>query len=287
MSGNTGEMYYIRRNSPEFPGRFEGISGSPKGLYVIGELPRDDQPTVGIVGARMCSRYGHETAYEFGRVLAGKGVQIIRSNRRVYEKIRTCGGILSEEEPGTPPLACNFPKRNRIISALSDIVLVVEAKEKSGSLITVDFALEQGKTVYAVPGRICDLLSYGCNCLIAQGAGIACSPEVILMELESQKTLSEAARRSRKRRNEEIRRELDEKMTSARITAEVYGKTADLTGLSVEALAVYDLLDSDPVPLDVLYRRSGRQPGALASALYELQTRGLAVECGRNHYARA
>ena len=77
MSGNTGEMYYIRRNSPDFPGRFEGISGSPKGLYVIGELPRDDQPTVGIVGARMCSRYGHETAYEFGRVLAGKGVQII------------------------------------------------------------------------------------------------------------------------------------------------------------------------------------------------------------------
>ena len=296
MSGNTGEMYYIRRNSPEFPGRFEGISGSPKGLYVIGELPRDDQPTVGIVGARMCSRYGHETAYEFGRVLAGKGVQIIsglalgidcyaqegalagggktfavlgcgadicypKSNRRVYEKIRTCGGILSEEKPGTPPLACNFPKRNRIISALSDIVLVVEAKEKS--------------------------LSYGCNCLIAQGAGIACSPEVILMELESQKTLSEAARRSRKRRNEEIRRELDEKMTSARITAEAYGKTADLTGLSAEALAVYDLLDSDPVPLDVLYRRSGRQPGALASALYELQTRGLAVECGRNHYARA
>ena len=107
------------------------------------------------------------------------------------------------------------------------------------------------------------------------------------MELESQKTLSEAARRSRKRRNEEIRRELDEKMTSARITAEAYGKTADLTGLSVEALAVYNLLDSDPVPLDVLYRRSGRQPGALASALYELQTRGLAVECGRNHYARA
>ena len=322
MTGNTGEMYYIRRNSPDFPGRFEGISGSPKGLYVIGELPRDDLPTVGIVGARMCSRYGHETAYEFGRVLAGKGVQIVsglalgidcyaqegalagggktfavlgcgadicypKSNREVYEKIKTSGGILSEEKPGTPPLAYNFPKRNRIISALSDIVLVVEAKEKSGSLITVDFALEQGKTVYAVPGRISDLLSYGCNCLIAQGAGIACSPEVILMELESQKTLSEAARRSRKRRNEEIRRELDEKMTSARITAEAYGKTADLTGLSAEALAVYDLLDSDPVPLDVLYRRSGRQPGALASALYELQTRGLAVECGRNHYARA
>ena len=317
----SAEMHYIRRNSPDFPGRFEGISGSPEGLYVIGELPRDDQPTVGIVGARMCSRYGHETAYEFGRVLAGNGVQIIsglalgidcyaqegalagggktfavlgcgadicypRSNREVYEKIKTSGGILSEEEPGTPPLAYNFPKRNRIISALSDIVLVVEAKEKSGSLITVDFALEQGKTVYAVPGRVSDLLSCGCNCLIAQGAGIACSPEMILMELESQKMLSKAARRSRKKRNEEIRRKFEDKMASGRSEEEAHGETSDLSGLSVEARAVYDLLDRDPVPLDILYRRTGQQPGTLASALYELQTRGLADECGRNHFVR-
>ena len=321
MAENISEMHYIRRNSPDFPARFEGISGSPEGLYVIGELPRDDRPTVGIVGARMCSRYGHETAYEFGRVLAGEGVQIIsglalgidcyaqegalagggktfavlgcgadvcypKSNREVYEKIKKSGGILSEEKPGTPPLAFNFPKRNRIISALSDIVLVVEAKEKSGSLITVDFALEQGKTVYAVPGRVCDLLSYGCNCLIAQGAGIACSPDSILMELESQKTLSEAAWRSRKKRNEELRRELNEKMTSGRSAAEEHTRTANLSGLSEEARAVYDLLERDQVPLDVLYRRTGLQPGTLASALYELQTKGLADECGRNHFAR-
>ena len=317
----SAEMHYIRRNSPDFPGRFEGISGSPEGLYVIGELPHDDQPTVGIVGARMCSRYGHETAYEFGRVLAGKGVQIVsglalgidcyaqegalagggktfavlgcgadicypKSNREVYEKIKTSGGILSEEKPGTPPLAYNFPKRNRIISALSDIVLVVEAKEKSGSLITVDFALEQGKTVYAVPGRVCDLLSYGCNCLIAQGAGIACSPDSILMELESQRTLSEAARRSRKKRNGEIRREFNEKMTSGHSAEEECGRTADLSGLSNEAKSVYDQLETDPVSLDVLYRRTGLQPGMLASALYELQTKGLADECGRNHFVR-
>ena len=321
MPETFSKMHYIRRNSPDFPGRFEGISGSPEGLYVIGELPRDDQPTVGIVGARMCSRYGHETAYEFGRVLAGNGVQIIsglalgidcyaqegalagggktfavlgcgadicypRSNREVYEKIKTSGGILSEEKPGKPPLAYNFPKRNRIISALSDIVLVVEAKEKSGSLITVDFALEQGKTVYAVPGRVSDLLSCGCNCLIAQGAGIACSPEMILMELESQKMLSKAARRSRKKRNEEIRRKFEDKMASGRSEAEAHGETSDLSGLSVEARAVYDLLDRDPVPLDILYRRTGQQPGTLASALYELQTRGLADECGRNHFVR-
>ena len=321
MTDNTGGIYYIRRNSPDFPTRFEGISGSPKGLYVIGELPRDDQPTVGIVGARMCSRYGHETAYEFGRVLAERGVQIIsglalgidgyaqegalagggktfavlgcgadvcypRSNREIYEKIKSSGGILSEEKPGTQPLSYNFPKRNRIISALSDIVLVVEAKEKSGSLITVDFALEQGKTVYAVPGRVCDLLSAGCNRLIWQGAGIACSPETILMELESQKTLGEAARRSRMKKNEEMRRGRSEQMIPDQAAAEKSGKAIDLSGLSGEARAVFELLGRDPVPLDVLYRQLQMQPGTLASALYELQAQGLADECGRNHFAR-
>ncbi len=321
MSDSANTMHYIRRNSPEFPDRFEGISGSPKGLYVIGELPRDDMPTVGIVGARMCSRYGRETAYEFGRVLAGKGVQIIsglalgvdchaqegalagggktfavlgcgadicypKTNRAVYEKIRTCGGILSEEEPGTPPLSRNFPKRNRIISALSDIVLVVEARERSGSLITVDFALEQGKTVYAVPGRVSDLLSCGCNRLIEQGAGIACSPETILMELESQRTLCEAAGRSRKRRNGQIRREGDAGRMTGLPEEEAYGSGKDLTALSGEARAVYDMLDRDPVSLDILYRRSGLLPGTLASALFELQLAGLAEECGRNHYVK-
>ena len=98
--------------------------------------------------------------------------------------------------------------------------------------------------------------------------------------------LSKAARRSRKKRNEEIRRKFEDKMASGRSEEEAHGETSDLSGLSVEARAVYDLLDRDPVPLDILYRRTGQQPGTLASALYELQTRGLADECGRNHFVR-
>ena len=93
------------------------------------------------------------------------------------------GGILSELPPGTPPLPQHFPRRNRIISALSDIVLVMEARERSGSLITADLALEQGKDVYALPGPVNSSLSQGCNRLIFQGAGILLSPENLLDEL--------------------------------------------------------------------------------------------------------
>jgi DNA processing protein len=205
--------------SPEYPPRLRILPDAPEELHYLGTLP-EDCPTVAIVGARMCSSYGHSQAYAFGRELAAKGVQIVsgmamgidgyalegaldaggrafavlgsgadvcypRSNRSIYQRLREHGGILSELPDGDGPLPWHFPMRNRIISALADIVLVVEAKEKSGSLITVDFALEQGKTVFAVPGRIGDLLSDGCNRLIAQGAGIACSPESLLAELPS------------------------------------------------------------------------------------------------------
>ena len=95
-----------------------------------------------------------------------------KENRFLYDKIKVFGGIISELMPGTDPQKMFFPMRNRIISGLSDIVVIVEAKKRSGSLITADFAMEQGKDVYVIPGRITDTLSYGCNSLIKQGAGI-------------------------------------------------------------------------------------------------------------------
>lgn len=102
----------------------------------------------------------------------------------MYEKLWENGCILSEYPPGTQPHSRLFPPRNRIISALSDLVLVIEAREKSGTLITVDMALEQGKDVFAVPGRITDTCSRGCNRLIGNGAGIAVSVAQLLQELQ-------------------------------------------------------------------------------------------------------
>jgi DNA processing protein len=112
----------------------------------------------------------------------GCGVDICypEENRDLYERLQQQGGILSEYPPGMQPIAKLFPPRNRIISGLSDLVLVIEARKRSGTLITVDMALEQGREVYALPGRVSDALSDGCNRLIRQGAGPATCPEDIL-----------------------------------------------------------------------------------------------------------
>lgn len=212
---------YIRRTDEEFPEKLRQIKNPPEGIYVRGQLPAEDKPTVAIIGARRCSTYGREMAEWFAGELAAAGVQVVSGmaagvdgiaqraslraggrsfgvlgcgtdicyptdNRDLYETLQKRGGILSEYAPGTPPDAFHFPMRNRIISGISDAVLVVEAKERSGTLITVDFALEQGREVFVLPGRITDNLSAGCNRLLRQGAGIALSPKDIMEEMGRQ-----------------------------------------------------------------------------------------------------
>ena len=202
----------------DYPVRLANIPDAPYGLYYRGRLPEQDKPSAAIIGARSCSEYGRHMAEYFGRELALAGVQIISGmargidgigqkealfsggyslgvlgcgvdicypdeNKELYNTLCSQGGICSEYPPGTLPKNTLFPPRNRIISALSDIVLVIEAKHRSGTLITVDMALEQGKEVYALPGRITDALSEGCNRLIQQGAGIAVSPQDMIRTL--------------------------------------------------------------------------------------------------------
>ena len=202
-----------------FPKRLKEISDPPLVLYRIGKLPEPGKKMAAIVGARACSSYGKEMAEYFARGLAKEGIGIVsgmargadgiaqraalsaggysvavlgcgvdicypEENRPLYEKLWDNGCILSEYPPGTLPHSRLFPPRNRIISALSDLVLVIEAREKSGTLITVDMALEQGKDVFAVPGRITDTCSRGCNRLIGNGAGIAVSVAQLLQELQ-------------------------------------------------------------------------------------------------------
>lgn len=222
-------IYYYEK---EYPKRLLQITDLPYALYVKGQLPEETIFSVAIVGARKCTPYGEKYACEFAQKLAEQGVQIIsgmaygidgiaqrgalfgggrtfgvmgngvdicypRSHIGLYTDIlEQGGGIISELPPGTKPLPIHFPKRNRIISGLSDIVLVMEAKEKSGSLITADLALEQGRDVYALPGPIDSALSLGCNHLIRQGAGMLISPEYLMEEIGilTKKVQSESAK---------------------------------------------------------------------------------------------
>lgn len=190
----------------EYPECFRGLKGMPYGIYYKGKLPENGLAAA-IVGARRCTSYGEKMTLQFAEALASQGIPIVSGMARgvdgiahrgalnvggmtiavlgcgvdicyprehigLYRDIEINGCILSEYPPGTPPLPAHFPARNRIISAISEIVLVMEAKEKSGSLITADMALEQGKEVYALPGMIDSELSKGCNKLISEGAGI-------------------------------------------------------------------------------------------------------------------
>lgn len=205
--------------SDEYPERLRKLKGKPEKLYVRGKLPDPNKKTVAIVGARNASDYGLTLAKTIARIMTLNDVQVISGlamgidtaghigaievekptfavlgcgvdicfpahNSNVYERILDYGGgIISELDIGTPPLPYNFPLRNRIISGLSDVVIVVEAREKSGSLITADYALEQGKTIFACPGRVGDSLSRGTNNLIKQGAYILTSADDVLEHL--------------------------------------------------------------------------------------------------------
>ncbi|MDE6874595.1 MAG: DNA-processing protein DprA [Lachnospiraceae bacterium] len=211
------DIYFITKDEQAFPGRLRELEDGPDYLFYRGELPEDDVPSVAIIGARECSSYGRGVARLFAGELAGAGIQIISGMARgvdgqaqaaalsygksyavlgcgvdicypaenfsLYEELSAKGGILSEYPPGTAALPFHFPMRNRIISGLADGLVVVEARKKSGTLITVDYALEQGKDVFAVPGRIGEALSEGCNELLRQGASLVTGSADILEEL--------------------------------------------------------------------------------------------------------
>ena len=210
---------FICRDSEEYPERLRHIYDPPLALYLIGKLPDFSRPVLAVVGSRKATVYGLRQAYTIAKELALKGVQIIsglaagidsaghrgalegrgytmgvlgggidtmypQENFNLYREIYEKGGVLSEYNVGIPNHKGLFPQRNRIISGLSDGVFVVQAGKRSGSLITADLGLNQGKTIFALPGRVTDPCSIGTNSLIAQGAVMVNRAEDILEELD-------------------------------------------------------------------------------------------------------
>lgn len=273
-----------------YPAKLRGIPDAPYALYIKGNLPR--LRCVAIVGARMCSEYGRAAALQLGKRLAAQGICVVsgmargidaaghrgaleadgitcavlgcgvdvcypKSNEKLYHDILNRGCILSELAPGTQPLPAFFPQRNRIISGLSDVVVVVEARERSGSLITADAALEQGRDVYAVPGRIYDSLSVGCNSLLRQGAGVISNIEDFAKELEIS------------------------------IKSEYRQENFENLLLEKEERLVYSCVDLLPRNVEELLTKTRLSMPILAQILARLQQKGLIIESFKNYYIRS
>ncbi|RUM45795.1 MAG: DNA-protecting protein DprA, partial [Desulfurobacterium sp.] len=252
--------------SDAYPPLLKEIQQPPIVLYVVGELPKE--PCIAVVGSRRCSDYGRRTAFRVAKFLSengicvvsglaygidsvahrgalagegktlavlGSGVDVVhpRGNRELAKRIVEEGGALISEFPlGTSPSKETFPRRNRIVSGLSYAVVVVEAGERSGTNVTVGYALEQGRTVFAVPGNVDSPFSRGTNKLLKEGAVPLISPEDIFEELPFLK------RRNRKeipeRFKELYRLLLSEPMTFDRIAELSKMDVTELSALLVE-----------------------------------------------------
>ncbi len=209
----------ITINDKLYPKLLKDIYDPPVVLYVLGNEKILNDVSIAIIGCRECTKYGENMAKYFAYNLSKRGVNVVsglakgidsyahigtiyaksktiavlgngldmiypKENEIIANKIIELGGcILSEYPIGTKPEKVNFPARNRIISGLSNGIIVVEAKKKSGTMITVDFALEQGRDVFVVPGNITSLNSVGTNELIRQGATLVTNYEQVLEEM--------------------------------------------------------------------------------------------------------
>ena len=281
----SGRQPCLTRRSRSYPPLLAAIHDPPRRLYLRGEgsIEMLSRPAVAIVGTRSCSPYGAQVARRLGRELAAAGVTVIsglargadaeahrgaleaggptvavlgcgidrdypRAHAALARRIAEVGLLVSEYEPGVEPAPWRFPARNRIIAGLAGATVIVEARERSGALITADFALEDGREVFAVPGEITSALSRGTNELLRLGAAPLLGPGDVLAALG----LEEAPARS-----------------------------AAL--LSEQAKRVRELLADRSASIDELIERSGLAADAVAVALVELELAGEAI-CAEGLY---
>jgi len=177
MNNSSNQIRRLTPNDPLFPESLKKIKSPPKVLYFIGNLELKNKFLFAIVGTRTPSDYGKKVVIDFAnldRIYPKENLKLAK------EIIQKQGALVSEYPPLTPPNHFHFPERNRIIAGLSKGVLVIEAREKSGALITADWAFSQKKPVFAIPGSIYNETSKGCHLLIKKGAKLVSSPKEIL-----------------------------------------------------------------------------------------------------------
>ncbi len=274
---------------PSYPVLLNEIYDAPSLLYYKGEIRQGRM--IGIVGSRRSSAYGRGVAEELGRLLASQGFIVVSgmalgidcfahsgalagggityavlaggadepypaSNSILYDKICTTGAAISEFAPGTPTTPGLFPLRNRIIAGMCEAIIVVEAGVQSGSLITANYAIEYNRRIFAVPGRIGDRMSLGCNELIGSGAEIVTGFEMLMYELGS--------------------------------GGGGVDLTSDMPALNDCETKIFGCLSDHSVKsLETLIYETGLSAALIYTGVMNLEIKGLIREVSKNMYARA
>jgi len=283
--------WFVTLQDADYPAQLKKLPDAPPVLYIKGTLIPDDERALSIVGTRKATTYGRDTAHYFAKSLANHQVTVVsglaqgidaaahrgaldgggrtfavlgsgidriypREHFKMANEIVQHGAIISEFPIGAPPEARNFPRRNRIISGLSLGVLIVEAPEKSGAMITATTAAEQGRDVFAVPGNIFNAASRGTNRLIQDGAKLVMDVKDILDEFN-----------------------IVHQTVQTRVTAEKIAPAND------NEIAILDYLSADPIYVDDLVRMSGLPVSVVSSTLTILELKSLIRSVGYMQYS--
>lgn len=290
------------RESPDYPAALLGLVDPPPYLFVRGTVEERDRAAVAIVGTRHATEYGKGIASKLASDLAQRGVTVVSGlargvdtqahrgaldaagrtfavcgcgldvaypseNRSLMEEIENAGACFSEFAPTVHPEAWHFPARNRIISGLSVGVLVVEAAERSGALITADFALEQGREVFAVPGNIHKAQSKGTHALIKAGATLVDGVDDIITALNSRALPFGDLRDAKKARDEEAAQQAQQSLFEAK-------KPVIRHDLTAAENRVHLALDVEPRHVDDIAAIANMGAGEVNATLVMLELKG-------------
>lgn len=283
----------------EYPQNLRTTWAPPPVIYVKGKLIPEDKLSISIVGTRSATSYGKRTAERLAMELARYGLTVVSGlargidtyahwgaikgngrtlgvlgcgidiiyppeNKNLFEKIVHHGALISEFPMGTLPERFNFPRRNRIISGLTLGTLVIEASMRSGALITANYAVEQGREVFAIPGNLENRLNKGSHELIKQGAKLVTCVEDILEEIE---LLVETLKSGLKSENKH-----DEK---------------NIPSLSESEQKIYTLITTEPLHIDYITHASGMSSAQVASLLMQLELKGLVNQLAGKMFVKA
>lgn len=284
-------VHFTYYGEKEYPSSLKHITDPPYGIFYKGHLPKENAPSIAVVGARNGSYEGRTLAHKFGKELGQYGILVIsgmakgvdiaaqrgameekcgktygvlgcgvdicypRQHINEYTRMQEQGGILSEFPMGTPPMPYHFPMRNRLICGLAQGVLIIEAKKGSGSLITAELGLEQGKEIFVLPGSIANPLYEGGNALLQNGACLVTKTQDIL---DGMGMFFDENAMDRKKKSKDM--------------------------LETAEKIVYAILSLEPIHLWEIADRSGFEIEKVMEILFLLQRKNCVETVGNNYY---